>query len=386
MKIPSLASTLPLALGLDLVSSLNIILNNDDGWATANIRELYKALKGDGHNAYIVAPVEQQSGQGGTLVFSAEAKLSRAGQWDTVPAGAPSFGFDPIDSHIWYYNGTPAAVTLFALDYLVKRQRIFNGADPDLVVTGPNEGPNVGPFAFTFSGTLGAANAAISRGIPAIAFSARSFVNRKYTTVSSASDPAITVGKLAARFIQRLENNWKTNYNSQKILPYGYGVNVNFPYIHVEAPSSNQNGCLDPRFVRTRLTGGAATNYAAYNEDTRTFKWASSYESPGVNTCINGDCGLPNETDVIKQCKTAVSIFTIDYDAPSCGDPVEVWNMLDGLVENVSTIDSTGGGNSSRDTTATSVTTLVETAVAVKAGYNAVAVLFAGAMFVALML
>lgn len=37
--------------------ALNIIVNNDDGFASANIREFYRLLKDAGHNgALIVAP------------------------------------------------------------------------------------------------------------------------------------------------------------------------------------------------------------------------------------------------------------------------------------------------------------------------------------------
>ena len=55
---------------LSLVSaaqSLNIVVNNDDGWASANIREFYRLLKKAGHNLLLVAPVVDNSGQGGRV-------------------------------------------------------------------------------------------------------------------------------------------------------------------------------------------------------------------------------------------------------------------------------------------------------------------------------
>lgn len=64
-------------------------------------------------------------------------------------------GSDPHDSHIWYYNGTPAACTFVALDYVFPRYADFKV--PDLVLTGPNYGTNLGPFVWTLSGTAGAA-------------------------------------------------------------------------------------------------------------------------------------------------------------------------------------------------------------------------------------
>ena len=50
-----------------IASGLNIIVSNDDGFGSANIREFYKALKAAGHNAWIVAPVVDMSGKGGTV-------------------------------------------------------------------------------------------------------------------------------------------------------------------------------------------------------------------------------------------------------------------------------------------------------------------------------
>jgi len=60
-------------------------------------------------------------------------------------------------------DGTPADTIAVALDDL--------GIEPDLVVSGINQGQNLGPVAFQ-SGTLGAARAAVRRGIPAIGGSA----------------------------------------------------------------------------------------------------------------------------------------------------------------------------------------------------------------------
>ena len=42
-----------LTAGLSLVASSNalkILLNNDDGFGSGNLRELYRFLKGDGHD------------------------------------------------------------------------------------------------------------------------------------------------------------------------------------------------------------------------------------------------------------------------------------------------------------------------------------------------
>lgn len=80
---------------LSLTNALNIIVNNDDGFGSANIREFYRLLKAAGHDAWIVAPVDNESGKGGTEVFTTEPKLTRPSEYGIVPAGAPSFGTDP---------------------------------------------------------------------------------------------------------------------------------------------------------------------------------------------------------------------------------------------------------------------------------------------------
>ena len=63
-------------------NALNIIVNNDDGFASANIREFYRLLKAAGHNAWIVAPVSNQSGKGGTEVFTTEATLTSPSEYN----------------------------------------------------------------------------------------------------------------------------------------------------------------------------------------------------------------------------------------------------------------------------------------------------------------
>ena len=156
MRFLSSSHCLTAAVSLLSTSSyaLNIIVNNDDGFASANIREFYRLLNAAGHNAWIVAPVDNESGQGGREVFTTSPVLQRPSEYNILPAGAPSFGTDPNDSHIWYYNGTPAVCTFFALDYVVPNY--WNGTKPDLLVSGPNFGDNLGPFLYTLSGTIGA--------------------------------------------------------------------------------------------------------------------------------------------------------------------------------------------------------------------------------------
>ena len=327
MRFPT-SHTLTFLLPLLPLSSiaLNIIVNNDDGFGSANIRELYRLLNAAGHNAWIVAPVDNQSGKGGTSVYTTEANLTAPSEYNLVPKGAPSFGTDPNDSHIWYYNGTPASVTFFALDYVVPRY--WNGTKPDLLVSGPNFGNNLGPFLYTLSGTIGATYAAVERSLPAIAFSAGNGAQRSYkeinkTTPSGSPDPATIDAQLSVNLVNQLAKNG----NKSQLLPLGYGLSVNYP----EITSLKDTSCVNPPFIQTRLTGGAEVDTAVFNPKTGLFTFGSVVAA-GVNACINGDCALPGETTVVDGgCFSSVSVFTVDYDAPNPGSE-RVRRLLEPLV------------------------------------------------------
>ncbi|KAK5016901.1 survival protein sure-like phosphatase/nucleotidase [Cryomyces antarcticus] len=307
--------------------ALNIILNNDDGFATAHIRELYKALNDAGHNAWIVAPVSDQSGQGGRVSFTTNANLTAPGQFNSVPKGAPSYGTDPNDNHIWYYDGTPVACTFFALDFVVPNY--WRGAKPDLVVGGPNFGNNAGPFMYTLSGTIAAAYAAVERGVPAVAFSAgngpaRSYQSVNQNTASGFPDPATILANLSTKLVTQMAGK----ANGSQLLPPGYGINVNYPTIS----STTDDSCIQPPFIHTRMTGGASANQAVFDPSTGIFHTANSPPSSGINTCINGDCSLPGESTVQGNCQTSVSIFTVDYDAPNGTARQAAEQVMGGLV------------------------------------------------------
>ncbi|EFX02272.1 acid phosphatase [Grosmannia clavigera kw1407] len=304
-----------MAVFLSAVQGLNILITNDDGFGSANIRAMYKAVKDLGHDAYIVASSSDMSGQGGRSAYTTEANLTADSEWGIVKAGAPSIGQDPKDSHIWYYNGTPAAQVFVALDHVLPLFGSFS--KPDLVLAGPNVGLNLGPFLYTLSGTMGATYAAVDRGIPAISFSAAYSRQTPYywtntSTLAGLQDPATIAGRLAAALAQAFIDKAAGG----RILPVGYGINVNLPYI----TSFSNDSCVNPPFVLTRMSGGADVDKAVYNATTGLFHYGDLDEAgSGVNACINGDCSLPGETDVVSghgACQASVSVFTVDYDAP----------------------------------------------------------------------
>ncbi|KAK0502944.1 sure-like protein [Armillaria luteobubalina] len=295
-------------------SSLNILLTNDDSWASANIRATYSALKADGHNVLMVAPAVQQSGRGGTFVLPTTNITAPGGEFGSIPVGAPFFGHDENDQNLWYFNGTPASSAVFGIDIIAPTH--FGSKPIDLVVSGPNEGGNNGPFLYTLSGTIGASYASVERGIPAIAISAGNGTHRSFTTNTGAKDdPANIAAKLVANFVAALARGIDTT--KTRLLPLGVGIGINMP---VFGPG---NPCVAPPFISTRMTGGAIIDKISIDPTTG-FPVSTDLVADGLNVNLNGNTQLPGETIISAECKTAVSVYSVDYDAPSAvADPIQ---------------------------------------------------------------
>lgn len=326
-----LRAALIAALGLaSSADALKILMGNDDGFGSGNLRELYKILVDAGHDVLIVAPAQQQSGKGTTVVWAESANLTKPSQYNIIPAGAPSVGRDPSDKNIWYYDGTPAACTFVALDYVLPRYYPEWKQTADLFIAGPNYGTNLGPFVMALSGTVGSTFAAISRSIPGIATSASNKAV-PYFNVTGPSHPAAVAAKVTFEVVNEFIKNTP---KGQKVLPLGYGVNVNIPEL--------TNGTMPP-VVKTRLTGNANTDVAVYNETTGLFDWDNVDPlAAGINAQYNGDTSLPDETWVVAGGGIAVSAFTMDWSAPDIGYTDAVYAKADSLYSDSSSVNKTG--------------------------------------------
>ncbi|KAJ9475924.1 Acid phosphatase [Pseudozyma hubeiensis] len=325
---------------------LNVVLTNDDSWASANVRAFYYALRRAGHRVLMVSPSHNQSGKGGTVVLPAELNITSEGRGGFVPVGSPYAGLNVTDPGLRYFNGTPAACSGWALDH--DAQYFFNAtskddstAGVDLVVSGPNEGTNLGAFLYTLSGTIGASYFAVERNVPSIAFSASTNV-RQYTTLNL-SDPADESVKLATystNFVSALSDNAKSSNSSARIMPLGIGLTVNYPKI---APTGN---CTDLTWVHTRLTGKALTDRFVVNATTGLPTYAD-YVSEGLNVCNAGNCSLPGETEIVTngKCQASASIYSVDYDAPT-------FRTQDTIAALTSGIESLNGNSTSSNSTA----------------------------------
>ncbi|CAB4626304.1 unannotated protein [freshwater metagenome] len=130
--------------------TLQILVTNDDGVGSDGIDAVVEGLRAlPNVKITVVAPVANQSGKGGTVTggtLTATDTTTKSGYPAKAVAGTPA------DSIIW-------AIDQKGIDFV-----------PDFVVSGINAGANMGPV-IDLSGTVGAARAAVTRSIPAMAAS-----------------------------------------------------------------------------------------------------------------------------------------------------------------------------------------------------------------------
>ncbi|KAH9476816.1 Acid phosphatase [Psilocybe cubensis] len=252
----------------------NIVLTNDDGWAVAQLRSEYSALKSAGYNVILSAPAINKSGTGSSTTTPKQLEVPC--QFETCPVGSPAYGYESFDRNINYVNGYPVDAVKYGIKTLAPS--IF-GSIPTLVISGTNIGTNLG--SISGSGTVGAAAAAALEGIPSIAFSGSSGSTVSYTTLtsnpsSSSSKSAKIYTDLVLKFSAALLNN------SGTLLPKGVSLNVNF------ASTSSCSSASNYKFVLTRVK--------------------SSSSATDVTTC--GTNKLTDESTAIKKgCIATVSVF-----------------------------------------------------------------------------
>jgi 5'-nucleotidase len=130
-------------------ATLRVLVTNDDGVAAPGIDALVKGLRTlDRVSVTVVAPATNQSGT---------SDKTTPGPLATSDATTAS-GYRAVA-----VQGFPADTVNFALDGGIPKT-------PHLVASGINEGQNLGPVV-NVSGTVGAARAAVRRGVPGVAVS-----------------------------------------------------------------------------------------------------------------------------------------------------------------------------------------------------------------------
>lgn len=335
MKLSSIVAALTAATSVSALPTLSkrdnstastnktILLSNDDGWAATNIRATYRELKAAGYEVILVSPAQQRSGFGGQFKVPTSANLTADGEFAYPPQGAPSWGHEHDDMNVWYFNGTPSSCVAFGLDYVIPKY--FNNKTVDLVVAGPNEGTNLSPSLYTLSGTMGATYTSVGRGLPAIAFSGSNSNNSFFKDdAAREDDPTFAPNILAKKVTEFVDNLFASQKNAPRLLPFTTGLNVNFPTVNAK--------CENPEWVFTRMSGPKSINFAVtFNETSGLFD-TKTLQLPAVAQCIFGDCDLPSEASILAKddCKSSVSVFSIDYDS-SYKQALSVKNALGDL-------------------------------------------------------
>ncbi|MEC5384851.1 5'/3'-nucleotidase SurE [Uliginosibacterium sp. H3] len=293
-----------LALGLSACAlatpafALNILLTNDDG-LTSNVKAMVDTLKAAGHDVVVSVPCTGQSGRSSAIVMYSTTVIVADDDKTQIQAeggchngaaltGEPAVGkftkTGYTDGTYNYVHGTPVMATMYGLDVVAQARW---GKAPDVVLSGPNEGQNVGSVVIN-SGTIGNAQFAASRGLPAIALSAGSDT----TDNTNLASPYSTV---VARLTVKLLNELKAKAGTGALLPTGVVLNVNFPNAPTESLA----------FAFSRIG-----SYNAYN---LVFKNTSPY---GLTASVSGTATAAQAEDesVVYRSKVAITAMQVGFE------------------------------------------------------------------------
>ncbi|EJD37233.1 5'/3'-nucleotidase sure family protein [Auricularia subglabra TFB-10046 SS5] len=266
-------------LAVSAAQAVNILMGNDDGWATSNIRAMFNALDEAGHNVVLSSPAIGMSGTSSTDLPPVPVLFGC--QFGSCPPLSPAQGFNASDPRLNYVNSFPVTAFKYGLSTLAPKFFAPSGK-PDLVVSGPNVGDNIGIINDVFSGTLGVACAGARAGIPSIGFSGVSGEKVSYTTLPNAYSGVYA--SLAAAFVEHVLAKGAT-----PLLRAGVALNVNYP------PVDKEGGCTQPKYVLSRQT------------------LAVPWGTRDLEICGNGG-RLPKEQDVMdaKGCWASVTVLDMD--------------------------------------------------------------------------
>jgi len=178
---------------------VKILISNDDGYRAEGLVCLARHLRALG-DVVIVAPERNRSGASNSLTLDSPLRVTRA------------------EPDVYFVNGTPTDCVHLAVTGLLDEE-------PDMVVSGVNDGANLGDDVL-YSGTVAAATEGRFLGLPAIAVS---LVNRGGGNFEAAA-------AVAARLIGRL---------IEQPLPEDTILNINvpdLPYADLGSPVATRLG------------------------------------------------------------------------------------------------------------------------------------------------
>lgn len=168
-----------------------ILVTNDDGVEAPGLLALKQALDRIGETV-VFAPDHNWSAAGHTKTMHKPLRVSHV----ELPDGSPAYTS----------NGAPSDCVALALLGILDRE-------PNLVLSGINNGPNLG-HDITYSGTVAAAMEAVIFGLPAIAVSLDTYERPEEAALAAAAS-------FAARLASAVLKHG---------LPAGHLLNVNVPH------------------------------------------------------------------------------------------------------------------------------------------------------------
>lgn len=180
-------------MNFDKLTSMRILLCNDDGVQARGLKALYQSLKHLG-KIWVVAPLEEKSTTGHSLTLHKPLRIIR---------------YENYGEHYYGVSGSPADCINLGIREIMKQP-------PHLVISGINRGANLGQDVY-YSGTVSAAREAAFMGFRAFAVSMvidyKKIRDEKKINYKSA-------GKICLDLVDKLE---KIEF------PEGTVVNLNVP-------------------------------------------------------------------------------------------------------------------------------------------------------------
>lgn len=210
---------------------MRVLLINDDGYDAMGAQMLFDQLTEAGYDAWMVAPITNQSGTGTSI------------KWNKAPHELVDYG-----DQKYAFEGTPSDCFKVAVNVIMPEK-------PDLVISGVNDGPNWGEVQFN-SGTVGGAARAVRHGYPAIAASLN-FMGGE--GLEGYMEPAV---EFTVDMVDALNDEWK---NGNMLMPLGTGLSINYP---ADAPE-NVEGV---KFIENEEVYTDFQNYA-YGDDGKIYNY-----------------------------------------------------------------------------------------------------------------
>lgn len=251
-----------------------ILVTNDDGVESPGLLRLKQAVEQVGETV-VFAPDHNWSAAGHTKTMHKPLRVTQTELDDGSPA--------------YTTNGAPSDCVALALLGILERE-------PDLVISGINNGPNLG-HDITYSGTVAAAMEAVIFGLPAVAVSLDTYEGLKPAVLEGAA--SFAAGVVATV----LEHG----------LPQGHLLNVNVP----NRPTNEVAGV-----AITQLGRRVYQDVLIERSDPRgrPYYWIGGEAPTGVDE---------QGTDIgaVSQGKISVTPIHLDMTAFDLIDEVEHWDL-----------------------------------------------------------